>query len=520
MEWPGLKRLRLRLVLAALAGGLVTVSLPPAGLAPVLWIALPLLIWLIDASPSAGSAFLVGWVFGFSHFFTGLYWIAGVLFIDIARFWWVLPFAAGGLPLALALFTGAVTVILYQSRAYGLARVLLFAALWSAAEYLRGHIFTGFPWNLTGYVWASWPEMRQSAAWIGSYGLGLLTVLAAALPSLLGKREIPALSAKLAVGAGLGLMGALWLAGFLRLVTASAGGDAAVVPVRLLQPAIGGFYSPDAARIRKAWDTVVSLSTEPPPKPGTIIVWPESTLPLLILNEPAILSMIGEATPEGGLTLAASLRVEPGTPSTPARFFNSLVAINREGSVLAIYDKAHLVPFGEYFPLQRFLPGGVKAMLSAGSNTGFSAGEGPVSWVFPGLPVLSPLICYEAIFPSAVTGMGVRPALLVNVTNDGWYGYTTGPFQHFDSTRMRAVEEGIPLARAALTGISGLFDAYGRVVASLPLGVQGVVDAVVPPATSEPTFYGRYGDLIFAGLLLMLILPFPFFRTVPPRPSR
>jgi apolipoprotein N-acyltransferase len=488
-----------RIVAAALLGGLATLALPPAYVVPALFVAFSGLLWLLDGVATRRGAFVVGWCFGFFHFLIGLYWVSFALLVDIARFWWLMPVAVTGLPILLAIFPGLATLFLHATRLSGLARVLAFAVLWTIAEWLRGHVFTGFPWNLIGYSWAAATPMLQMAAVTGIYGLSLLTVAVAALPAALAD---PAERRGRVVGAlalGLALLGVIAGAGALRL----AGAQTASVPgvvLRLVQPNIDQklkFHGDERLAI---FQRLLELSQSPGAERVTDLLWPETAVPFLLDGDLPALGAIGMVTPPNGVTLTGAPWRSQGTSPQP-RYHNSLLAIDHDGTIVGTYDKAHLVPFGEYMPLRRWLP--IEA-IAAGSLD-FTPGPGPRTLHLPGLPPVGPLICYEAIFPRAVADEADRPAWLLNLTNDGWYGRTAGPHQHFAIAAVRAVEEGVPLVRAANTGISGVVDPYGRVVAHLGLGVAGVLDATLPAAIDAPP-YARFGDRILVVLLIIFSL--------------
>ena len=493
-----------RLAMAMVFGGLATLALPPAGAVPVLLLAFPGLLWLLDGVRTGKGAFAVGWFFGLAHHLLGLYWISAALFTDIGRFWWALPLSAAGLPVLLAMFTGCATLVVWKLRAAGLARVLLFAASWTAFEWLRGHLFTGFPWNLIGYSWTGFLPVLQTVSLTGVYGLSLLTVLVAALPAALAdtpdsQTGAPPRRAWAALAAGLALFAALGGWGAMRL----AGASAETVPgvrLRLVQPAIDQRLKWEPAERVRNIQQQLDLSAAPASEPISHVIWAETAVPLFLEQDARVRQALAAVTPPGGLLITGAPRGSVDVYGE-RRYFNSLLAVDGSGAVTAAFDKFHLVPFGEYMPLREWLPVGA----IAGNGAEFSAGPGPVSLPMKGLPPASPLICYEVIFPGAVTDPGNRPQWLLNLTNDAWYGNTAGPHQHFAIAQTRAVEEGVPLVRVANTGISGVTDAYGRVTAMLGLGQRGVVDAALPKALPVPTLYGRAGDVIFGVMLLSCI---------------
>ncbi|HYG85282.1 MAG TPA: apolipoprotein N-acyltransferase [Azospirillum sp.] len=485
-----------RYAAAAALGALATFALPPGYAVPLLLIAFPGLLWLLEGAATRRQAFAIGWWFGFGHHLFGLYWVSFALFTDIRQFWWALPLSAAGLPVLLSMFTGLATLAVWLLPLRGgLARALGFAVVWAVFEWLRGHLFTGFPWNLVGYAWVGWLPVLQGVSFLGIYGLSLLTVLVAALPAAVAdpaeppRRVWAACAVGLLLFAGIGGWGALRLAG---APTENVPG----VRLRLVQSGVEQRYKWQPEERLKVFETHLELSASPARDPVTHLIWPETAIPFFIETDAANRSALAAVTPPGGMTLTGAPRAVRQADGE-VRYHNSLLAIDGSGAVRGSFDKAHLVPFGEYTPLRQYLPFG--AMLGGPE---FSAGPGPRTLHLAGLPPVSPLICYEAIFPAAVTDPADRPQWLLNLTNDAWYGQTAGPHQHFAITQVRAVEEGVPLVRSAQTGISGVVDSHGRVTAELPLGVRGVLDAALPKALPDATPYGRFGDWIFGVLLL------------------
>jgi apolipoprotein N-acyltransferase len=488
-----------RHLLAALLGVFATAALPPFFAVPLLVPAFTGLVWLLDGAPSRAATFWLGWSFGAGFFATGLYWISNALLVDPVRFGWMIPFALFGLGAGLGLFTGAATWLAMLPRARGIRRVLLLAAAWSVLEWLRGHVLTGFPWNLIATTWAVSDATMQPAAWIGVYGLGLVTVFIAALPAVLADGPMPR-ARWWPAAAGALAVAALFGAGALRLPDAPS----ATVPgvmLRIVQADIPQTLKARRDLMEANLARHIQLTVGPGFERVTDVIWPETAVPFAIGIDPAHRRALIPAVPPGGLLLTGVVRVERA-PDATIRFYNSLAVLDRAGDIVGSYDKHHLVPFGEYVPfhlrelfdLSKITPG----------SADFSPGPGPVTLSLAGLPPFSPLICYEAIFPDEVVAADARPAWLLNVTNDGWFGVSSGPHQHFESARFRAVEQGLPLVRAANTGISAVVDAHGRVLASLGLGRTGVIDAPLPARLSG-TIYGRFGDLTFVLLLLGVV---------------
>jgi apolipoprotein N-acyltransferase len=495
--------------LGFLLGALLAGALPPVDLTPLIFIAFPGLLWLDEGSTDSRASFRLGYAFGLGFFAAGLYWIAAALFVDIARFWWALPFAVFGLPAFLALFcAAALGLTAYAARRLHLtpaARVCLFAVLWSGAEWLRGHILTGFPWNLVGYVWSGgFPgalAMLQSTAWIGIYGLSLLTVLAASLPALLGgtllgpmsraRRAAPAIAAALLI-----LVPAT--AGAIRLWTLPT--RPTETWLRLVQPSVPQDLKWDPAAADANFRGLLELSAAPSAHRLAAVIWPEAAATFPLERHPEHRAAIASVAPQDGYVITGTIRTNP-PPAPVTQIWNSIEAIDGAGAIRAVYDKAHLVPFGEYMPFRGLLP--IDDFIPGAID--MTPGPGPQTLTIPGLPAFSATVCYEAIFPGRVTATP-RPAWILNVTNDAWYGRSSGPYQHFAIARTRAIEEGIPLVRAANNGISGIVDPAGRIVARTRLDSVGYADIALPEATG-PTLYARTGQWVFVAMLLLALAP-------------
>ena len=476
-----------RLAAAAALGALAAAAFAPVHAVLALAIGTVGLMLLADRRRTAAGAFGIGFVYGLGHFAAGLYWVGNALAVA-GILPWAAPFAVAGLAAACALFVGFSCAVYRFLAPRGAWRPLVFASAWVLGEWLRGTLaFGGFPWNLAGYVWTPWPAMLQFAAAAGVYGLGWLTMLAAAAPAALadGRRlwwtPVGAL-ALLAVNAAAG-------------AAILAGADA--VPhtdtrLRLVQANVAQHHKGRADLIEAQIRRHAALSARPgaggAAPPPTFVVWPETAVPYDLSRPFPAREAVARVVPEGGALVAGALRSEAAPDGR--RVWNALQALDSEGRVAAAYDKFHLVPFGEYVPLRGLLPGGG---LAAGALD-FSRGPGPRTLSVPGAPPFAPLICYEAIFPGAVVDPAARPQWLLNVTNDAWYGLSSGPYQHFEQTRLRAVEEGLPLVRAANTGISGVIDAWGRVTAKSPLGEPAILDAPLPPPRPAPTPFSRLGN--------------------------
>lgn len=484
-------------------GALATLALSPVNIFPVLIVSFSALVWLMDGVSSRRGAFALGWWFGFGYFSAGLYWTGFALFVEADKYAWLLPFAVFGLPAVLAVFSGLGVLAAWMTGRRGVPGVIALAVAWTAVEWLRGHVLTGFPWNLVGYAWADWGPVVQLASTIGIHGLGLLTVFGAALPATLAETgpNIPAMRRWTPMALMLAAFAAIWVTGSQRL----AGHPTVMVEnvrLRLVQPAIDQAHKWRQDMRLKNLKLALDLTKSEGFGSVSHVVWAETAAPFFLGREPKLRRILGQATPPGGLLIT-------GAPRTTAeredqfRVWNSVHALNPEGEIVATYDKFHLVPFGEYVPLRGLLgPLGLER-LTAGRGD-FQAGPGPRTLDLPGLPPVSPLICYEVIFAADVASDRSRPGWLLNLTNDGWFGLSAGPHQHFAAARVRAVEEGLALVRVANTGISGIVDPVGRVTSKLGLGIRGVLDGELPRALRHATVYARFGDWTAALLMLLL----------------
>jgi apolipoprotein N-acyltransferase len=495
---------------ALLLGVSAAATLPPVDLSPLLFVAFPAVLWLDEGSSSSSASFGLGYAFGLGFFVAGLYWISGALFVDIATFWWLIPISALGFPAALALLTGIVFLITNIASKYlslpRTARVFGFAICWTAAEWIRGHAFTGFPWNLIGSTWSGgFPgalAILQCVAWIGIYGLSFVTVLAASLLTLLGestavrictrRRWAPAVATVL-------LLLIPGICGAIRLQTSPTA--TREIWLRVVQPSIPQTVKWEFGAAEDNLRRLLNLSAPPSPHMIAAIIWPEAATPYLLERDATVRRKIAAIIPDKGYLITGALRASPSLGPV-AQMWNSIEALNIDGDIVARYDKAHLVPFGEYLPFRDVLP---TKKITAGTID-LSAGPGPRTITLPGLPPFAGTICYEAIFPNTIVSEEDRPDWILNLTNDAWYGRSSGPFQHLASARTRAVEEGLPMVRVANNGVTAIIDATGRVNARINLDTVGYADVVLP-APGRPTFYSRTGDWALFGLFLISTLP-------------
>jgi apolipoprotein N-acyltransferase len=500
-----------RVLVAFLAGAASTLALAPVNFWPAPFLTFPILIWLIDGSAAgrAGGTLAAagaGWWFGFGYFVVGLYWIGNALLIDAKTFGWLLPFAVIALPAVLAAFTafGAVLARLMWGRGPG--RVLALAVGLTVAEWLRGHVLTGFPWNAFGYALTSPLPLAQGAALVGIWGLTFLAVAVYASPAVLADDRTDTKRPWLAPALSAVLLAGLAVYGTLRLqATPTSYVDG--VRLRIMQPNLQQDEKFNNSQKQQVMNRYLTLSDRAsgPRSTGihdvTHLIWPESAFPFFLTRDAGALAQIAALLPAGTVLITGAVRAPEGIPDAAVtRAYNSIYIIDHEGSILSVYDKVHLVPFGEYLPFQDFLEQFALRQIT-NMRGGFIPGDRRRILNVPGAPGVLPLVCYEIIFPDAVP-RGERPGWMVNLTNDGWFGASPGPYQHFQQARIRAIEQGLPLVRAANTGISAVVDPVGRILEQLPLGTEGVLDARLPqPAPLTP--YARMGDLP-TGLVLAL----------------
>ena len=483
-----------RMGVALLAGSVMTLGQAPISQPWALFAAVPVLVWLIDTARCPRAAALSGWAAGFGYFLTGLHWIGYAFLVDAEQFAWLMPFAVTLLPAFLGLFWAA---------AFGFARWIwpqgrwlrpvALAACVTLVEYARSNVLTGFPWGLPGYVWVETPVM-QAAAWVGPYGMTFLTLALSPLLllAIAERRWAPGLI-------GLGAVASLWVAGDARL---RIGTDAPGGPVlRIVQPNATQKLKWQPEHEKVFYDRLLTATAAPPDPalgPPAAVIWPETAVNFLPAYQPERRVEVAAAAGGVPVILGALHGVKRDGEE---QWFNSLMVLLPDGSLGPRYDKQHLVPFGEYLPYESVL--GLIGMRQIVRQGGFTPGPGPQLIELPGLPPFSPLICYEMIFPSEVVAQGRRPDWMLQVTNDAWFGAFAGPQQHLAQARIRAIEQGLPVIRSANTGISAAIDAYGRMIAQIPLDTDGYRDVRLTAAL-PPTPYVRFGDVPAMSLVVLV----------------
>ena len=527
-----------RILIAFLAGASTTLALPPTDIWLLPFITFPILVWLVDGA--AGRRFggvlataAVGWWFGFGYFLAGLYWVGHAFLVDAKTFGWLLPFAVVALPAGMAVYTAFGLALARLIWTRGAARVLALAVSLTLAEWLRGHLFSGFPWNAYGYALISPIWLAQGAALVGIWGLTFLAVAVYASPAVLADERADTRRPWLAPALSAAAIAALALYGAVRLERTPTS-YVEDVRLRIMQPNLQQDEKFNYAQKQQVMSRYLALSDRPsgPQSPGlrgvTLLIWPESAFPFFLTREPDALAQIAALLPSETVLITGAIRAPETAVNAPVtRAYNSIYVIDHHGSILSVYDKVHLVPFGEYLPLQGLLER-LGLMQLTKVRGGFIPGEQRRTQPAPGAPNFLPLVCYEIIFPGnavprsehkgwlyrhvgryfdwpSVTGSGERPGWLLNLTNDGWFGASAGPYQHFQQARIRAIEEGLPLVRAANSGISAVVDPLGRIVKSLPLGAEGVLDAPLPQPVAA-TLYARWGDALVGVVVAIAFL--------------
>ena len=500
--------------IALAAGAVSALAMAPFDAWPVLFLTFPALVWLIDGIGGRGwsgvaAAAAIGWWFGFSYFLAGLYWIGYAFLVDAPTFGWLLPIAVIGLPAVLAIYTALAIALARILWTRGALRILALGVCLTASEWLRGHVLTGFPWNAFGYALTAPLALAQAVSVVGIWGLTFIAIVVFASPATLADDRTETRRPWLPVALGVVALAALGGFGAVRLVrTPTQPVDG--VHLRIMQPNLQQDVRFNYAAKQEVMDRYVALSgrtTDASPRglrDVTHLIWPESPFPFFLTREADAVAQITQLLPQNTVLITGAIRLADPDKPPESGVYNSIYVIDHEGSIRAVYDKVHLVPFGEYLPFESLLEAiGLQTLTK--QQGGFLAGDHHRTIAIPGAPSALPLICYEILFPGEVASSGARPGWIINVTNDGWFGNSTGPYQHFQQARVTAIEQGLPLARAANTGISAVVDPVGRIVGSLPLASEGVLDGPLPRPIGAP-IYARVGDAPIVIIVLATLI--------------
>ncbi len=513
-------------LLALAAGMAAALAQPPFGFLPGL-LGNAVFLYVLDATPTARplrAAFFRGWMAGFGYLLVSVWWIAEAFLVDAANRGWQGPFAVAFTAGGIGLFWGGAGLV-YKGltlRTFGGgSRVLIFAAVLSLFEWLRGHVLSGFPWDLPGETWRAGSALSQTASLVGAYGLTFITVaigasgvvLAPFIPAIANTDSSPPLRSGrgeevlITLTLAAATLASLWTFGAWRL-SRPAPPDTAV-HLRVVQPGLGEEASWTTPMLTARYQRFMDLTSQPARQRPDVVIWPEGAIPYTFNDYLApgtwTLGALEQALRPGQVLLAGGMRTAPGPRRT--LYYNTLLALRRTSdglAALASYDKFRLVPFGEFVPLAPlFSMVGLGPLVQVGEP--FTPGPRPAPITVDGLPRVQPLICYEILFPGLATERGGRAAWIVNVSDDAWFGRTSGPLQHLNMAGYRAIEQGLPIVRSTPTGVSAIIDAYGRTRASLGLGQAGVIDGLLPAAL-PPTPYSRWGDLPFLAVVAAVIL--------------
>ena len=490
--------------LAFALGVLATLALPPMFIFPFIFISFTGLYMLLSNAPTPRRAFWDGWWWGWGHYMTGLYWFCIALLTDVDKFAWLIPFALFGLTGVVAIYPAVASYLFKRLRVGGLSGIYLFSVVWLVVEFARGHWFSGFPWNLPAYVLNFSDATLQAASLVGAYGLSWWVVFFSTAPAtfFLPGISLPRAQRFVALVALAFALVVNW--GQWRLIEANKTPQSqryvAGVLLRLVQADIAQPHKWDPRLQIQGLEEHLKLTHAPGLEKVTHIIWPETAIPYIIKPDSPLTRMLAQAIPADKYLISGTLRDE-GHEAT-WKIWNSLVDISG-GNIVGVYDKSKLVPFGEFLPFRSLLP---KEWLTPVGENDFSQGDGMQTLLWPGLPPVSPLICYEVIFPERAANSEKHPAWLLSVTNDAWFGMSSGPYQHFEMARMRAVEQGLPLIRAGNTGISASIDPYGRVLAKMGLGSKGYMDVELPSKIAGNTIYNIFKNIIIPLLVVFGVL--------------
>lgn len=506
-----------RFLLLVLAGALSALSVPPLFFVPALFVGLPILVWCLDGAERLkgirrilSPAFVIGFAFGLGYFTVALHWLGAAFIQEGGVFVLLMVPAIVALSALLALFWGTGTALAHVLWSSGALRLVTLATFLGAAEWLRGHVLSGFPFDLLGYALTANDEMLQLASVIGVYGLTFIVVLIAATPALIWPADDRGLVARLlpfflALAVIAGQVGY----GNYRLQTTEVT-ERRDMRARLVQPVTGEHTEWAVADPVAIMDRLIALSETrlTPDDPGlddiTHVIWPESVFPFFLTNYPESLARIARMLPPGATLITGAPREPLGTdglpiPDNPG--YNAILTINSDGEIVSSYDKAHLVPFGEYLPLADFWKlFGIRQFVP-GTN-GWAPGDGRRLQAPEDSPPFLALVCYEAVFPGDIGDVS-SAELIVNVTNDAWFDGSIGPAQHAHHARLRSVETGLPMLRAANSGTTIVVDPLGRITARLTEGEVALVDVVPANRLEDDTPYTRFDDWPFAAALLL-----------------
>jgi apolipoprotein N-acyltransferase len=506
-EWLIKRPIFIQTAIAFLSGALFSRIFAPSNIFPLTFLIIPFWALMIDKAKTGSKIFGFGWWAGFGLLSLGLHWI-GYSFTQQREVPEILaPFAIMGLAGLLSLFVASAFWLLWRLKVKGWARPLIFASVWTLFEIARGHLFTGFPWHIVGSMWADWIWIAQGAHYFSVYGLSFITIFTAA-----GLYEIAVKGSwqrLLNPAIGFALLIAITAVGYNRLPDDIDYHKA--VSLRLVQANVKQREKWISYLIEDHFDSHMALSRSTSKRGKAdgvkLLIWPETAIQWQDFDRDSSIPRwrVSRLLQRGSYMITGAPRYQAA--GNDFEYYNSLFAVNSDGEVTAQYDKKHLVPFGEYLPFRGVLEAIGLSQLTGGAS--FSEGPGAKTIALPGVPAFSPLICYEVIFPGAVVANDPnqpRPEWLLNITNDGWFGLTEGPYQHLALARFRAIEEGLPLVRNAGGGVSAVIDPYGRTISKLDVNAKGVLDSKLPKAIAAPVVSMRVVILILTLICSGIVL--------------
>lgn len=497
-----LKKLENKYLLSFISGGFCALALAPINFFIAAIISISIFYLLLEnKTQKPKQAFYLGLCYGYGYFLFGIYWIAISLLVDAQRFAWLIPFCLIFIPGAAALYFAGLAALYRKinnkfSLKFSYQKILIFALLWLFFEILRSNLLTGFSWNLIGYSLMFSNYTIQSASIFGIYGLSFLTILFCLIPiSFIDKTRLGKIFSIILIIIFTGN----FIFGYLRIQNTEL--KTTNTLIRLVQGNIEQDLKWDPAKKYQNFLKHIEITNSENKDNISTVIWSETATPYIIDNNAQLMQELQKAVPENGFLITGALRNEISRNSEDV-YFNSMFLIDKEGAIKH-YDKHHLVPFGEYIPFSKFLPFLEKI---TGGASGFGEGSGPKTLEMQGFRI-SPLICYEIIFSDKIIDNNNRPNLLVNVTNDAWFGNSSGPYQHFNMAKMRSVEYGISLARVANTGITAYIDPLGQVQKQIALNKEGFIDVNFVDAIDETIFsHFKYIPLYLALALIALFL--------------
>jgi apolipoprotein N-acyltransferase len=478
-------RLPRNYLLSFLLGALLNTTFAPFSFLPIVIISFSGLIFLLNSSLS--NKFNIGWYFGFGQFTFGLYWICNSLFIEIASFWWLVPIALTLIPAILSIYTGIVCWLFSKYSTKTPLDILLFSSLWVLTEYVRGKFFLPFPWNLTGYTLAPFDRLSQIASIIGVYGMSFLVVSFATSAYYIASSPRKVLAYSIFC--------------LIPLITFTYGKYRLELPtqftdytIRLVQPNIEQKLKWLNHERQNHLFKQLNLTKDNQPQDLKLIIWPEAAINYNI-ESTKFREFITSSIPENSILILGGIHTKG------KKFYNSIFALSKKGDIIDYYDKRQLVPFGEYLPFGDL---GIP-IISKYFLQGFSAGLLEKTFHLPDFPSFTPLLCYEVIFNELISKNVPRGTWILNITNDAWFGKSSGPYQHLAMAKIRAIEQGLPLVRVANTGISVIFDPFGRELVKTKLNETTVIDYKLPTSL-PPTLFSKFANLPIILLSILIII--------------